>query len=92
MLKKPNFIYIVSFENRLNIRRLDIAPALRDMKDHFKNDGFTFQQHGAPSHTSKQNPSLAQRQFPTILEQEFVASFIARSQHNRLQCVVHVGN
>ena len=27
------------------------APALRDMKKHFKNEYFTFKQDGAPSHT-----------------------------------------
>ena len=28
-----------------------LAPALRNMKKHFKNEDFTFQQDGAPSHT-----------------------------------------
>ena len=29
-----------------------LAPALRDIKEHFKNEDFTIQQHGGPSHTS----------------------------------------
>ena len=38
-----------------------LAPALRDMKEHFKNGDFTFQQDSAPTHTS--NSSFGARNF-----------------------------
>ena len=40
----------------------------------------------------QQNPILVQRQFPAVLEKGIVASFIAWSQPNGLQYLVHVGN
>lgn len=41
-----------------------LTPALCEMKKHFKNETFTFQQDGAPSHTSNRTQEWCRANFP----------------------------
>ena len=43
-----------------------LTPALCEMKKHFKNDKFTFQQDGAPSHTSNRTQEWCRANFPNF--------------------------
>ena len=47
-----------------------LTPALREMKKHFKNREFTFQQDGTPSHTSKKTQEWCQANFPKFWSKE----------------------
>lgn len=47
-----------------------LAPALRDMKEHFKRENFTFQQDGAPSHTSNKTQAWCRDNFPRFWSKE----------------------
>ena len=47
-----------------------LAPALRDMKEHFKNEDFTFQQDGALSHLSNKNKIWCRDNFPRFWSKE----------------------
>ena len=53
-----------------------LAPALRDMKEHFKNEDFTIQQDDAHSHTSNKTQAWC-RENLLRFGANFVASFIA---------------
>ena len=57
-----------------------LASALRNMKEHFKNEYFTFQQDGARL-TPQTKPKLGAE----TISRGFGASFIAQSQPNGLQ-------
>ena len=48
-----------------------LDPALLHMKEHFKNEDFTFQQDGTPSHTSKKNQAWCRYNFPRLWSTEF---------------------
>ena len=43
-----------------------LTPALASMKEKFKNKSFTFQQDGAPSHTSKKMQKWCEEHFPSF--------------------------
>ena len=43
-----------------------LTPALASMKEKFKNKSFTFQQDGAPSHTSKKTQKWCEEHFPSF--------------------------
>ena len=43
-----------------------LTPALASMKEKFKNKSFTFQQDGAPSHTSKKTQKWCKEHFPSF--------------------------
>ncbi|XP_076044978.1 uncharacterized protein LOC143027553 [Oratosquilla oratoria] len=47
-----------------------LVPALEEMKKHFKDHPFTFQQDGAPSHTSRKTQDWCSRQFPRFWSKE----------------------
>ena len=47
-----------------------LAPALRDMKEHFKNESFTFRQDSAPSHTSNKPQAWYRDNFPRLSSKE----------------------
>ncbi len=47
-----------------------LNPAARNMKRHFKNSVYTFQQDGAPSHTSKKSQVWCKREFPKFWSTE----------------------
>ena len=42
------------------------TPSLEKMKKHFKDAGFTFQQDGAPSHTSNKTQQWCKTNFPNF--------------------------
>ncbi|XP_076042036.1 uncharacterized protein LOC143025940 [Oratosquilla oratoria] len=47
-----------------------LVPALEEMKKHFKDHPFTFQQDGAPSHTSRKTQDWCSRQFSRFWSKE----------------------
>ena len=47
-----------------------LSPALIERKKHFKNEVFTFQQDGAPSHTSKKTQSWCRENFSSFWDKE----------------------
>ena len=47
-----------------------LVPALEEMKKHFKDQPFTFQQDGAPSHTSRKTQDWCQHHFPRFWSKE----------------------
>lgn len=47
-----------------------LVPAFEEMKKHFKDQPFTFQQDGAPSHTSRKTQDWCQRHFPRFWSKE----------------------
>ena len=47
-----------------------LVPALEEMKKHFKDQPFTFQQDGAPTHTSRKTQDWCQRHFPRFWSKE----------------------
>lgn len=49
---------------------LILTPALQEAKKHFKNRPFTFQQDGAPSHTSNKTQKWCQDNFPRFWSKE----------------------
>ena len=72
-----------------------LTPALASMKEKFKNKSFSFQQDGAPSHTSKKTQKwcedVVRRALFFILDQRFVATIFARSQSYGFLCVGYSG-
>ena len=47
-----------------------LVSALSDMNEHFKNDDFTFQQDGTPSHTSNKTQAWCRNNFPQFWSKE----------------------
>ena len=47
-----------------------LTPALEQAKKHFKDDSFTFQQDGAPAHTSSKTQKWCQDNFPSFRNKE----------------------
>ena len=47
-----------------------LTPALAEMKEHFQNDQFIFEQDSAPSHTSKKTQEWCQSYFPRFWSKE----------------------
>ena len=47
-----------------------LTPAISEMKKHFKNDHFTFQQDGVPSHMANKTQEWCEAHFPAFWNKE----------------------